>query len=160
MLYATSLVSSSLVFKMPMDLSTTLPPRNSRNKSVGQFLKDQRLRSPERHEYHWCNFFQAEYLDPNQFQRLSNKRNFRVTNFCVCNYLKGKNFRGKKISKFAKINSFFDPRKCRFAKINSREIFQNWRFAKINSREIFQELMKGEYWSLCPRPSDIMSFFK
>ena len=46
--------------------------------------------------------------------------------------LKGRNFRGKKISrisriqaKFAKINSFFDPRKCRFAKINSREIFQN-----------------------------------
>ena len=45
-------------------------------------------------------------------------------------YLKGRNFRGKKISriltKFAKINSFFDPRKCQFAKINSREIIQNW----------------------------------
>ena len=57
-------------------------------------------------------------------------------------YLKERNFRGKKISrilaKFAKIKSFFDPRKCRFAKINSREIFQNWWFAKINSREIFQ----------------------
>ena len=71
-------------------------------------------------------------------------------------YLKGRNFRGKKISrisrilaKFAKINSFFDPRKCRFAKINSREIFQNWWFAKINSRKIFQEFMKCEYWSFC-----------
>ena len=45
-------------------------------------------------------------------------------------YLKGRNFRGKKISrisaKFAKINSLFDPRKCQFAKIDSREIFQNW----------------------------------
>ena len=48
-------------------------------------------------------------------------------------YLKGRNFRGKKISrisrilaKFAKINSLFDPRKCQFAKINSRKIFQNW----------------------------------
>ena len=44
-------------------------------------------------------------------------------------YLKGRNFRGKKISrnlaKFAKINSFFDHRKCQFAKINSREIFAN-----------------------------------
>ena len=56
---------------------------------------------------------------------------------------KGRNFRGKKTSrisrilaKFAKINSFFDPRKCRFAKINSREICQNWWFAKINSRKI------------------------
>ena len=44
-------------------------------------------------------------------------------------YLKGRNFRGKKISrisrilaKFAKINSFFDPEKCQFAKINSREM--------------------------------------
>ena len=47
-------------------------------------------------------------------------------------YLKGRNFRGKKILRIsrilailAKINSFFDPQKCRFAKINSREIFQN-----------------------------------
>ena len=32
------------------------------------------------------------------------------------------------MSKVAKINSFFDPRKCRFSKINSREIFQNWWF--------------------------------
>ena len=69
-------------------------------------------------------------------------------------YLKGRNFRGKKISrisrilaKFAKINSFFDPEKCRFAKINSREIFQTWWFAKINSREILQELMKYDHWS-------------
>ena len=68
----------------------------------------------------------------------------------ITDYLRGRNFRGKKIlqisrilAKFAKINSFFDPRKCRFAKINSREIFPNWWFAKINSREIFQELMKG-----------------
>ena len=54
-------------------------------------------------------------------------------------YLKGRNFRGKIISrilaKFAKINSFFDPEKCRFA--------------KINSREIFQELMKCKNWSFC-----------
>ena len=82
-------------------------------------------------------------------------------------YLKGRNFRGKKISrisrilaKFAKINSLFDPRKCQFAKIDSREIFQNWWFAKINSREIFQELKKNEYSSLCPRPSLVLSFFK
>ena len=61
-------------------------------------------------------------------------------------YLKGRNFRGKKIlrisrilAKFAKINSFFDPEKCPFAKINSREIFQTWWFAKIISRQILQE---------------------
>ena len=70
-------------------------------------------------------------------------------------YLKGRNFRGKQISrisrnlaKVARINSFFDPRKFLFAKINSREIIQNWWFAKINSREIFQELIKCKYWSL------------
>ena len=47
-------------------------------------------------------------------------------------YLKGIYFRGKKISrisrilaKVAKINSFFDTRKCRFAKIDSRQFFQN-----------------------------------
>ena len=46
-------------------------------------------------------------------------------------YLKGRNFRGQKISrisrilaKVAKLNSFFEPRKIRFAKINSREISQ------------------------------------
>ena len=50
-------------------------------------------------------------------------------------------FEGKKISrisrilaKFARTNSFFDPRKCRFA--------------TINSRKIFQELRISEYWSL------------
>ena len=68
-------------------------------------------------------------------------------------YLKERNFRGKKISrilaKFAKIKSLFDPRQCRFAKINSRETFQTWWFAKINSREILQELMKCNYWSFC-----------
>ena len=71
-------------------------------------------------------------------------------------YLKGRNFRGKKISRisrilawFAKINSFFDPQKCRFTKINSLIIFQNWWFTKINSLEIFQQLMKCEYWSFC-----------
>ena len=57
-------------------------------------------------------------------------------------YLKGGNFRGKKIlrvlrslAKFAKIDSFFDPRKCQFA--------------KINSRKIFQKLMKCEYKTFC-----------
>ena len=71
----------------------------------------------------------------------------------VLDYLKGRNFRGKKISrisaKFAKINSFFDPEKCRFAKIYSRGIFQTWWFAKINSRKILQKLMKCEYLSFC-----------
>ena len=59
------------------------------------------------------------------------------------NYLKGRNFRGKKISqilrilaKFAKFDSFFDPKLCQFA--------------KINSHEIFQKFMNREYWSFCP----------
>ena len=46
-------------------------------------------------------------------------------------YLKGRNFRGKKISrisrilaKFAKTNSLFDPRKCRFAKIIPAKYFK------------------------------------
>ena len=60
-------------------------------------------------------------------------------------YLKGRNFRGKKISrisrfllKSAKLNSreIFQNRPS--AKLNSRESFQNLPSAKLNSREIFQ----------------------
>ena len=67
--------------------------------------------------------------------------------------LKGRNFRGKKISqilaKFMNINSFFFPRKCLFAKIDSSKMFQNEWFTKIDSLKIFQKLMTCEYCSFC-----------
>ena len=69
---------------------------------------------------------------------------------CYLHYLKGRNFLRKKISrisrilaKFAKINSFFDPRKYRFAKINFREMLQisdSRNFSKINDMRILQFL--------------------
>ena len=51
-------------------------------------------------------------------------------------YRKGRNFSERILAKFAKINSFFDPRKCRFAKINFREICQNWWFSIIHNQHL------------------------
>ena len=80
---------------------------------------------------HFCKKLQFLTSLPNFDQNLQKKLSSKIF-LWFGPYLQGRNFRGKKMSqislilaKFAKINSFFDPRKCRFAKINSREIFQN-----------------------------------
>ena len=46
-------------------------------------------------------------------------------------YLKGRNFRGKKISRVSRIS-------LEFVKVNSREKFEFSKFAKLNSREKFE----------------------
>ena len=68
----------------------------------------------------FANFFRT--FRDNQFSRIKHNQGYHG------NYLKGRNFRGKKISriffKFVNISSLFDPRKCRFAKINFAQFFK------------------------------------
>ena len=59
-------------------------------------------------------------------------------------YLTGRNFRGKKVSRFsrflpktAKLSSREILQYRQSAKLNSREILQNWWTAKLNSHENF-----------------------
>ena len=62
-------------------------------------------------------------------------------------YLKGRNFREKKISQvsqisleFAKLNSHEKFEFSKFAELNSRKKFEFSKFAKLNSREKFDFL--------------------
>ena len=67
-------------------------------------------------------------------------------------YLKGRNFRGKKISRvsrisleFVKVNSREKIEFSKFAKLNSREKFEFSKFAKLNFRKKFDFMQFAKF---------------
>ena len=95
-------------------------------KIIGQILKDKqkskrliimKVKMKMKKRSHRCNISRPRCRHGHKYSK----------------YLKGRNFRGKKISRVSRIS-------LEFAKLNSREKFEFSKFAKLNSREKFDFL--------------------